>query len=176
MSRLLKKHCMRGHELVPENILWWGKCRQCRTCRQAFNRGEKLPPRSAFPKRTHCLRGHELTLENVILQGKSRVCRICRITRAITYRREILESKASRIRPCVCEVCGNENKDHHVMSFDHNHATNEFRGWLCRGCNRALGNAGDNPNILNLLARYLEVHGSAPTREYSDPQKLMGTR
>jgi hypothetical protein len=34
-----------------------------------------------------------------------------------------------------CEVCGKTEK----IVFDHDHETNEFRGWLCDGCNRSIG-------------------------------------
>lgn len=35
------------------------------------------------------------------------------------------------------------------------HQTGEFRGWLCSGCNFALGQVNDSPEILEALARYL---------------------
>ena len=60
-----------------------------------------------------------------------------------------------RKKPDYCEVCGRNDR----IVFDHNHKTGEFRGWLCNGCNTALGFVGDNPEILQALARYLlETH------------------
>jgi hypothetical protein len=34
-----------------------------------------------------------------------------------------------------CEICGKTEK----IVFDHDHEKNEFRGWLCDGCNRSIG-------------------------------------
>jgi hypothetical protein len=36
------------------------------------------------------------------------------------------------------------------------HTTGKFRGWLCTGCNTALGMANDDPRILRSLADYIE--------------------
>jgi hypothetical protein len=67
------------------------------------------------------------------------------------------EDKAGRARPDACEVCGGANKDSaRKLHFDHDHATGEFRGWLCQGCNHALGQTGDSPATLRKLADYLE--------------------
>ena len=44
-------------------------------------------------------------------------------------------------------------------AIDHNHDTGEFRGVLCRNCNRALGLFKDNPEILKKAAIYLETEG-----------------
>lgn len=54
-------------------------------------------------------------------------------------------------QPAACEVCGQHTKSLHL---DHDHATGAFRGWLCRGCNHALGNAHDDPALLRKLADY----------------------
>lgn len=40
---------------------------------------------------------------------------------------------------------------------DHDHVTGKVRGLLCRQCNSALGFAGDNPERLERLARYLRT-------------------
>lgn len=53
-----------------------------------------------------------------------------------------------------CEVCGREV----VLSLDHNHTTGELRGWLCGGCNVALGYARENPEILRKIADYIEKY------------------
>jgi Recombination endonuclease VII len=63
-----------------------------------------------------------------------------------------LVNPPSGSKPSVCEICGDNSKIH----FDHCHQTKRFRGWLCRGCNHALGNVKDNPETLRKLARYLE--------------------
>lgn len=68
--------------------------------------------------------------------------------------------------PDRCEVCGAKffPGRHTGEQWDHNHATGKGRGWLCQGCNKALGSAGDNPLILSALAEYLKTKGAAPTR------------
>jgi hypothetical protein len=43
-----------------------------------------------------------------------------------------------------------------ALHFDHDHATEKFRGWLCKSCNNALGYVGDRPEVLRALADYLE--------------------
>jgi hypothetical protein len=45
-------------------------------------------------------------------------------------------------------------------AVDHNHNTGEFRGVLCKQCNRALGMFKDNPAILRNAVEYLEAFGS----------------
>jgi hypothetical protein len=52
----------------------------------------------------------------------------------------------------VCVGCLEPLLDHHV---DHDHITGEVRGILCRGCNHAIGNAQDDPEILQRLIEYL---------------------
>ena len=60
---------------------------------------------------------------------------------------------AGRPKPTECEVCGETG----IICFDHDHKTGEFRGWLCRNCNLALGYAKDDTERLHLLAQYLET-------------------
>lgn len=59
---------------------------------------------------------------------------------------------AARYKPDRCEVCETECK----VVFDHCHAAEKFRGWLCASCNWALGQVKDNPKTLRALADYLE--------------------
>lgn len=70
--------------------------------------------------------------------------------------------------PDRCETCGGRlvksGRRMDSAAWDHHHGTGKFRGWLCAGCNRALGLAGDNPKILRVLAEYLENKGCSPTR------------
>ena len=44
-------------------------------------------------------------------------------------------------------------------AIDHNHETGEFRGVLCKTCNRALGLFKDNPKVLDRAASYLKTKG-----------------
>lgn len=57
-----------------------------------------------------------------------------------------------------CAIC----KEHIELSdsaIDHNHLTEEFRGVLCKQCNRALGMFKDSPKILSNALEYLEAFG-----------------
>lgn len=54
-----------------------------------------------------------------------------------------------------CDACGTLEGDA-VMVIDHDHATLKVRGLLCRHCNLVLGHAKDNPQLLRMLADYLE--------------------
>lgn len=54
-----------------------------------------------------------------------------------------------------CEICGAMG----VMHIDHDHATNTFRGLLCRHCNYLLGNARDRIDLLEKAIGYLRSHG-----------------
>lgn len=69
------------------------------------------------------------------------------------HRRAIQEAEASRRKPKQCEVCGDDKRR---IEFDHCHQRGVFRGWLCSGCNCALGQVGDDPNRLRKLIAYLE--------------------
>lgn len=64
-----------------------------------------------------------------------------------------------------CAGCGAKAEDqyHGVLDVDHNHKTGKVRGLLCNNCNRLLGFAGDNANVLLSLVAYLNKKGS-----YSD--------
>jgi len=63
-----------------------------------------------------------------------------------------------------CAICGNKEKSKdskgmiRQLSVDHNHQTSEVRGLLCNNCNRLLGNAEDNPKLLQQAIVYLEKY------------------
>jgi hypothetical protein len=60
---------------------------------------------------------------------------------------------------CSCAIC--KTKVSLIDSaIDHNHDTGEFRGILCKQCNRALGMFKDNAVILRNAVDYLETYGS----------------
>jgi hypothetical protein len=47
-----------------------------------------------------------------------------------------------------------------VWVADHDHETEEFRGWLCHKCNLGLGNLGDDLNRCMRAAEYLKNNGN----------------
>lgn len=66
-----------------------------------------------------------------------------------------------------CAIC----KDEIALidsAIDHNHETGEFRGVLCRQCNRALGMFRDSVKILLSAVDYLKDMGSYGDERYAD--------
>lgn len=64
----------------------------------------------------------------------------------------------------VCAICGQPETETRrgvvkFLAVDHNHDTGEIRGLLCGYCNKMLGQARDNPDLLRLGAEYLERTG-----------------
>lgn len=51
-----------------------------------------------------------------------------------------------------CEICGSTEE----LCYDHDHDTMKFRGVLCRGCNRSLGQLGDNLEGIMKVVDYLK--------------------
>ena len=82
-------------------------------------------------------------------QHRARECNEC-------HRRATRDVKKARLTagppPDRCEICEQAGPVH----CDHDHSTGEFRGWLCRNCNTALGGLGDNREGLLRALAYLE--------------------
>lgn len=57
------------------------------------------------------------------------------------------------VKPIVCNVCLGARSLRLVV--DHDHKTDEIRGWLCDKCNLALGYLGDDVETINRLAEYM---------------------
>lgn len=60
----------------------------------------------------------------------------------------------------LCAICGkvetaNNQYGMFPLSIDHDHITGKVRGLLCQRCNRMLGHAKDNINILKKAIKYL---------------------
>ena len=75
-----------------------------------------------------------------------------------------LEALAGRPRPTLCEVCGRPNQANRRLHFDHCHQRGHFRGWLCGGCNAALGHVNDDVRILHKLIAYLQQSSKSGTK------------
>lgn len=60
---------------------------------------------------------------------------------------------------CSCAIC-RVSITLMDSAIDHNHLTGEFRGVLCRQCNRALGMFKDSPTTLRYALEYLELNGN----------------
>jgi hypothetical protein len=108
------------------------------------------------------------------IRGISRKCPICKevkymesfawtarksgITRIVgycvpcfrTYNRNLHRMKTGN-KVKACPICLEVSK----LVFDHNHKTNEFRGYICRNCNSGLGHFKDDVESLKRAIEYL---------------------
>jgi hypothetical protein len=73
-------------------------------------------------------------------------------TKLSVWRKQGLDPSTFPPQSELCDVCGSRER----ICMDHCHEKIVFRGWLCNGCNAALGFAKDNPATLRALADYLE--------------------
>lgn len=63
--------------------------------------------------------------------------------------------KTAPPKPERCEICG---KVPYKWCLDHDHHTQQFRGFLCSRCNEGLGKLGDDiPSLINALNYLLKV-------------------
>lgn len=58
----------------------------------------------------------------------------------------------------VCALCGRTPRDDISLHVDHDHRTGVIRKLLCFQCNNALGDLGDDPDLLRAAADYLDAH------------------
>ena len=81
--------------------------------------------------------------------GKAYTCNACKKKLDATVR----ELRKTHVPPedSKCECCGDITK----LCLDHDHITEQFRGWLCLNCNHGLGKFKDNPEVLIRAAEYL---------------------
>lgn len=94
--------------------------------------------------------------------GRHPVCNECRRKIGKEYTRKHRETKAGRDRPDRCDCCQTQRTLRRAMHWDHDHVTDQFRGWLCHHCNVTLGTVKDNIEHLQLLIEYLKRGGGPP--------------
>ncbi len=107
---------------------------------------------------------HNVNNKGVVDRYKH-ICKKCQKNQGRIVRR--LRLTAPSVPEC-CDLCGIhfskvKPKDIHL---DHCHATETFRGWLCKSCNVGLGMLGDNTEGLQRAMDYLER-----VREHNEPRK-----
>jgi hypothetical protein len=61
-----------------------------------------------------------------------------------------------------CKICGTKPTTQRGLHVDHCHTTGIVRGLLCHGCNVALGNMKEDPEILLKAVEYLRSNHGSP--------------
>ena len=83
--------------------------------------------------------------------GYKRICRQCKAQQqAVLYR-----LRRKHVKPALgaaCEICGIESER---LCLDHDHSTQELRGFLCANCNKGIGMLKEDPEILAQAIGYL---------------------
>jgi len=80
----------------------------------------------------------------------SRTCRSCERENArILYK---IKKENPKKKDETCHSCGRGGR----LVCDHDHITNEYRGWLCEGCNTGIGKLGDTIEGLKQALAYLK--------------------
>jgi hypothetical protein len=70
----------------------------------------------------------------------------------------------------VCAICKVKRKrNEKAFAVDHDHATDAIRGILCHDCNRALGLADDDRELLRAAAAYLRKHARRQVKSRPGP-------
>lgn len=62
----------------------------------------------------------------------------------------------------VCPLCSTpfapRGRSARSPALDHQHVPFKLRGFVCSQCNRAMGGAGDSPEILENMAKWIRQH------------------
>lgn len=58
----------------------------------------------------------------------------------------------------LCAICEQMPRTKRGLHLDHNHETGQNRGLLCHGCNVAIGNFGDDIELLQKAIKYLKKY------------------
>ena len=68
----------------------------------------------------------------------------------------LIESQDNKC--AICKSEDNKRKNSKYFFIDHNHDTGKIRGLLCDKCNKLLGSAFDNTEILKKAIKYLSEY------------------
>ena len=95
----------------------------------------------------------DFPINNTLASGilRKHTCNICRGHQSKV--RSKLHKENKRPELIVCPIC--QKKTYKVV-LDHNHSTDEFRGWLCNDCNNGLGKFNDDIVLLRKAIKYLK--------------------
>ena len=95
----------------------------------------------------------DFPINNTLASGilRKHTCNTCRGHQSKV--RIKLHKENKRPELIVCPIC---NTKTHKVVLDHNHLTDEFRGWLCNDCNNGLGKFNDDIKLLRKAIKYLK--------------------
>jgi len=93
----------------------------------------------------------EFPINNTLPSGvlRKHTCNTCRGHQSRVRSKLHRENKKPDL--LVCPICRREID----LVLDHNHLTDEFRGWLCNDCNNGVGKFNDDIRLLQRAIDYL---------------------
>ena len=111
-----------------------GVMRVCKRC-------DETKPLDRFP------------INNTLPSGvlRKHTCNDCRSHQGKVRAR--LHRENTKPTDATCPIC---KRSGGKIVLDHDHDTDEFRGWLCNDCNNALGKFGDSIDMLRRAINYLK--------------------
>lgn len=135
--------------------------KQCKDCANDVMLGyvKKLPKRQANDPGPRCRTHHR-----VALRARKAAAHEKRVTS--TY--ELKEGEYAQLysfQRGLCALCRRATGASRRLSVDHNHATGEVRGLLCRPCNTLLGFARDRLDFFRRCISYLTLSPCAAMRQ-----------
>lgn len=121
--------------------------RWCPACRKKRNRAQSIEWAKRPDVRERRLAAHKAA-------GYSRRHTLKKYGLTEDTYAELLEQQGG-----VCAICSRpEQESDRLLSVDHCHKTGAVRGLLCNPCNRAIGQLGDNLELLSKAHDYLLNH------------------
>jgi hypothetical protein len=115
----------------------------------------KAAGKLTFNTGRHCKYGH--TADRYVTGGGCIQCAKDRCER--NFNGKLIPPRPALGSHCpICDhiVSGKSHKrEERKWVRDHDHDTEEFRGWICNICNNGLGSFNDDPELLQKAASYL---------------------
>ena len=97
------------------------------------------------------------------LQGRAYWCIDCAASKDRTRRYGITDEEYAAMLEAqggACAICRTDEWGSAGPNVDHDHATGEVRGLLCKPCNVGIGEMDDDPARLRAAAEYIEEHAN----------------
>lgn len=154
----MKEKCGRGHKFTIKNTLWnKNKSRRwCKTCRNIAKKSWRTREQNWLKKEKPWARHSKIKSRYGISSEE--------------YDSLLLSQKG------LCALCKKpfegHGSDNMAPALDHNHVTKELREFIHQNCNRIIGLAREDPNLLSLAAEYLERHKERIMFQSKDGKKF----